>query len=104
MNEEDFDKCVTIRRARNADYIFECKKGLWSVQSYSSPKAYREARHYFMQYKGDGEYSDMIGGPTVLEVLRDTMTANNYHRELKSPPEASLLRAGKKPGKRGVAT
>ena len=72
QDDSDFDKCVNIRRARNADYIFECCKGLWSVQCYSSPKARREAMHYFMQYKDDGEYSDIIGGPTVLERMKET--------------------------------
>ena len=65
----EFDECVTVRRLKNRSYIFECKKGLWSTESRSLPNASREAQNYFWQYKMDGEYSDIIGGPTTAEVL-----------------------------------
>jgi hypothetical protein len=74
MLNDDFDKCTNLRRLRNANYLFECKKGLWSVECSSLPKARREAAHYFEQYKSDGEYSDTIGGHTVLEVMKKLNT------------------------------
>ena len=70
LSDPDFDKCVTVTRNKStANYIFRCKKGLWAVESYSSPKARREAMHYFLQYKADGEYHDLIGGPSIEEVF-----------------------------------
>ena len=66
---QQFEICVQRSRNKQADYVFTCKKGLWEVVSYSSPKGYREAMHYFQQYKEDGEYHEFIGGPTLLQAL-----------------------------------
>ena len=41
----------------NGEYSIKCKKGLWAVFAPTKEIAEREARHYFIQYYGDGEYS-----------------------------------------------
>jgi len=65
----DFERCVTLSRDEMANYVYTCKKGLWSVSAFSDPKARREAEHYFRQYKSDGEYHDIIGGDDQLTAL-----------------------------------
>ena len=65
---DDFVKCVTIKKTE-AGYIIQCKLGLWSVLAPTRNSAETEALRYFEQYSSSGEYSSIIGGPTVMEVL-----------------------------------
>ena len=53
--EQDFLDNVTIEKDGDRLNI-ECKKGLWGVDA-PSDRALSEARHYFIQYWDDGEYS-----------------------------------------------
>lgn len=64
----DFTKCVD--ETRDGDRVsIKCKLGLWSVESTDIGSIYIEAFHYWQQYAGDGEYSSIIGGPTVMDNL-----------------------------------
>lgn len=60
--------CVNEVRKGNKITI-ECKLGLWSVSGTISGFIYADAFHYWEQYYNDGEYSSIIGGKTVAEML-----------------------------------
>ena len=70
MNSTDkFNACT--KHSNDADsYRIECVKGLWSVDAPTMILALAASTHYFKQYSEAGEYSDIIGGPTVLDVLK----------------------------------
>jgi hypothetical protein len=38
----------------------ECKLGLWGVQGEDKDEVQDEALHYFLQYKSDGEYQNIL--------------------------------------------
>lgn len=63
-----FAKCTTSE-LKDGMFHIDCKLGLWSVSADTLDEAYREAQHYFNQYKQDGEYSSIIGGESVVEKL-----------------------------------
>ncbi len=65
-----FNRCVD-RSCHHGSYKIECKFGLWSVQAATKQEAEQEAKRYFEQYKLDGEYSAIIGGKNVTEVLME---------------------------------
>lgn len=66
----DFEKCVERTLTSNGlTYNINCRLGLWGVSGPSKSDCEIEALHYWQQYASDGEYSSIIGGPTVLEVL-----------------------------------
>ena len=68
----DYEKC--IRRKIIGDRLqIECVLGLWEVESSSIEDCEKEARHYWNQYMLDGEYSSIIGGESVKEVLKKTL-------------------------------
>lgn len=67
---DEFSKCVKIKHNKHG-FEAECKLGLWSVTAQSIEDVISEAERYFIQYKEDGEYSSIIGGKTVLEVVND---------------------------------
>lgn len=48
----------TRYRHRNGRHLVECKKGLFSIDAGTKKEAYREAKHYFVQYFSDGEYDE----------------------------------------------
>jgi hypothetical protein len=66
----DYKACTNIVTHGGRTNI-ACKLGLWSVNSLCYSTAQREAQRYFKQYKADGEYSDIIGGPTAKEVFME---------------------------------
>ncbi|MCP4987543.1 MAG: hypothetical protein GY928_16250 [Colwellia sp.] len=66
---KNFNKCVTKRKRKNGRYSINCKLGLWGVSADNKDAATIEALRYFLQYKGDGEYSSIIGGKGVIETL-----------------------------------
>ena len=68
----DYKACTTLAVTNGRTYI-SCKLGLWSVNSLCYSTAQRNAQHYFKQYKSDGEYSDIIGGKSVEELLMDEL-------------------------------
>ena len=51
-----YEKWVEIKSVKNGVEI-KCKKGNWSVIAPTKHAAQIEARHYFMQYLQDGEYT-----------------------------------------------
>ena len=66
---DDFKKCThTIFDGHVWD--ISCKLGLWGVYSECKDTAQDEALHYFNQYKEDGEYSSILGGKSVIELLK----------------------------------
>jgi len=65
----DFCECTTSARDGFRVSI-SCKLGLWSVEGSDPIAVINEAAHYFSQYKSDGEYHEIIGGPTPMEVLQ----------------------------------
>ena len=87
MSTTDMEKCVTYRRAGPVCTI-SCNLGLWSVQGPYGLKLIGEAEHYFNQYKADGEYSDILGGPDVLEVFKEQF--KDFKPEKRERPMALL--------------
>lgn len=65
---EDFIKCVKVS-AIDGGFEFRCRLGLWSVSGANKKIVESEARYYFMQYRSDGEYHSIIGGPSQSEVF-----------------------------------
>ena len=65
----ELEQCTEQESNGNTRTI-TCKKGLWEVTGTSGVQLMKEAHHYFNQYKSDGEYSDIIGGPAVSEVIQ----------------------------------
>lgn len=60
MNEQtDMEKC-TIYTRRGERCEIRCRLGLWSVEGSYGMALFNEANHYFMQYKEDGEYDELL--------------------------------------------
>lgn len=57
--EEELDQLFkkNTRSSRNGCSI-RCRQGLWAVSAPDPATALQEARHYFVQYLGDGEYGN----------------------------------------------
>lgn len=72
--QSDHDKYLKCVKKTHSELglTIECKLGLWSVEGRNPLKVEAEAQHYWIQYNDDGEYSSIIGGPTVAEVLLET--------------------------------
>ena len=70
-DKSDFDKCVK-RQTKGNLFSIECKRGLWSAEGSNTNKAVveDEAMHYWRQYAHDGEYSSIIGGKSVVEMIK----------------------------------
>jgi hypothetical protein len=64
----DMEKCTTYKRDDDRCTI-SCNLGLWSVSGKYGLGLINEASNYFEQYKADGEYSEILGGKSVVEVL-----------------------------------
>jgi len=57
MNVDDaFDKFTEYKHTKYGHEV-NCVKGLFGVTAPDKDEAIREARHYFVQYYQDGEYS-----------------------------------------------
>lgn len=54
-----FEKC-TIRTQQADRLEIKCKLGQWAVGAGDPAVVEREARHYFIQYLGDGIYADLL--------------------------------------------
>lgn len=54
----EFEKCV--KRSRCGEAI-TCRLGLWSVFGLIKDDLEREATHYWIQYRDDGEYDELLG-------------------------------------------
>lgn len=54
-----FEQWTSIKQLENGHWEISCNKGLWAVSASSKSQATLEAMNYFIQYLGDGEYSDM---------------------------------------------
>ena len=65
----DFKKCTNTIFDGDV-WDISCKLGLWDVQCESKLDAQIEAVYYFNQYKEGGEYSSIIGGKSVIELLK----------------------------------
>jgi len=66
---KQFNKCITKRTRKNGNTSINCKLGLWGVSASNEFEATVEALRYWHQYKEDGEYSEIIGGKSVVEKL-----------------------------------
>ena len=64
----DFEKCVEYS-CNDGTFKVTCIKGLWSVAGNDKIQVEHKALHYFEQYREDGEYYDIIGGLTPIEIL-----------------------------------
>jgi hypothetical protein len=67
--QEQFNKCITKRTRKNGNTSINCKLGLWGVSASNEFEAIVEALRYWHQYKEDGEYSEIIGGKSVIDRL-----------------------------------
>lgn len=65
-----FNRCVKRSKTKNGNYHISCKLGLWGVSASTKERAEEEAKYYFSQYKLDGEYSSILGGKSVTELLK----------------------------------
>lgn len=68
MSKTDIERCVTYKRSGDVCTI-SCNLGLWEVSGPYGLEVMNEASHYFEQYRSDGEYSAILGGPSVAEVF-----------------------------------
>lgn len=69
---EKFSKCVDMKREEEGERtVIECKLGLWTVDAPTTREAVIEAKSYFQQYLADGEYSEIIGGKSVVDKLME---------------------------------
>lgn len=70
MNKyEQFKKCTNT--IFDGDFWdIECKLGLWGVTGADRDEVQDEALHYFLQYKSDGEYYEIIGGESPIEIFK----------------------------------
>ncbi|HHZ68837.1 MAG TPA: hypothetical protein EYN67_12330 [Flavobacteriales bacterium] len=67
----EFDKfymCTESVKSKGSHSI-DCRLGLWGVTAPTIEQAVSEAKHYFLQYLADGEYSSIVGGMNVVETL-----------------------------------
>ena len=68
----EFEACTSSKDIDSSRVEISCKKGFWSVTGNKGKyRTFSEAFSYFVQYKQDGEYHDIIGGPSPIEILRD---------------------------------
>ena len=70
--ENEFDKNVVIKKTKHG-YSVKCKKGFWGVYAPDKQHALREARHYFLQYYADGEYSGDLDPESLRKILKRAM-------------------------------
>tara|TARA_R100000544_G_scaffold34455_1_gene21234 strand:- start:55 stop:318 length:264 start_codon:yes stop_codon:yes gene_type:complete len=68
---EKFYKCVDITKHDDGRTEVNCKLGLWGTDAPTMREAIVEAKHYFQQYLADGEYSEIIGGKSVIDKLTE---------------------------------
>ena len=54
-----FHHCVKYK-LDDGYHSFDCVHGYWGVMAADYNSALREARHYFIQYFGDGDYDKHI--------------------------------------------
>lgn len=60
MNYQEIDEAYikhTKHTKKYGRYQIDCKKGLFGVDAPNKEQAEREAKHYFIQYFMDGEYT-----------------------------------------------
>ena len=60
MKIDDGFKAFTKHKKDEFGFCVDCALGLWGVSAPTQEEAEREARHYFVQYWGDGEYDHLI--------------------------------------------
>lgn len=72
---QKFERCTEINRSKDRVKI-SCRLGLWGVDSPTLQQAVDEAKGYFLQYLDDGEYSSIIGGKSVIEKLKEKISAD----------------------------
>tara|TARA_R110001592_G_C13193003_1_gene753572 strand:+ start:33196 stop:33429 length:234 start_codon:yes stop_codon:yes gene_type:complete len=65
----DFYKCVDMTTDRFGIFNISCKLDLWGVSGKDASDIHNEAIYYWMQYKEDGEYSNILGGESVIDKL-----------------------------------
>lgn len=58
MDIDDAFQRFTVQRPNKNGFRITCKLGLWGVFAPTKDQAIAEARHYFVQYFNDGEYSE----------------------------------------------
>ena len=59
--DRDFERC-TIYKRHGRRVSVRCRLGLWMVDGTDATAVIREAKHYFRQYREDGEYDDILSG------------------------------------------
>jgi len=62
MNAIDkiFERCVERGVLGKSELMIRCKLGLWGVFGFDKAQLEREARHYWIQYFQDGEYTKLL--------------------------------------------
>lgn len=58
-----FEKCVVRKAGKHGDVEINCRLGLWGVSGGNRATVEAEARHYWVQYFGDGEYAALLANP-----------------------------------------
>ncbi|MCK5609686.1 hypothetical protein KAR91_47875 [Candidatus Pacearchaeota archaeon] len=79
----DMDKCATYTRRGDVCEI-KCNLGLWAVSGEYGLALINEAFHYFEQYKADGEYSEILGGKSSLEIIKERLAGGGRNKMNKS--------------------
>ncbi len=64
----EMEKCTTYTRCGDTCTI-KCNLGLWEVTAQYGLNLINEASSYFEQYRVAGEYHEIIGGKSPLELI-----------------------------------
>ena len=59
FNKHQFIQCVNITKNEHGTEI-DCVNGLWGVNGPDYFQCMNEAIHYWLQYKSDGEYDELL--------------------------------------------
>lgn len=55
-----FESCIVRKTHKDGSLEISCKLGLWSGSGRDHAAVEREAKHYWIQYYEDGEYTKLL--------------------------------------------
>lgn len=68
----EFEKC-TVTKKDGDRFTIRCRLNFWSVSAKTLEQALNEARHYFYQYRKDGEYYKILGGKSPSQLIWESL-------------------------------
>jgi len=55
-----FERCIERGALGKSELMIRCKLGLWGCYGFDKGQLEAEARHYWIQYYQDGEYTKLL--------------------------------------------